>query len=589
MSKHKKKDVIIKDRHLLKRLFAFTKPYRGRLILSVLAAIVLAGFAPIRPYLIQLSVDKYIAEKLVEGLIYITLVQIGFLLIESIIRFVFMFVTNWLGQHVVDDIRRVVFKKVIYQDLKYFDHHPIGTLTTRTINDIESINNVFSEGLISIIADVLTILAILIVMFSTNWKLALICISILPLLFIATYIFKESVKKSFQMVRLAVSKLNAFVQEHISGMYIIQTLGVEGKEYEKFEALNGEHKKAHIKSIFAYSVFFPTVEIIMSIALGVLVWYGASKMLDGEVSQGVIIAFIFYLNMLFRPMRMLADKFNTLQMGMVAAERVFGVLDSQQFLKNNGTIHAENLKGDISFEQVFFAYNPGRPVLKDISFSLKEGETLALVGPTGAGKSSTINILTRMYEISSGSILIDGVNINDYDIYSLRKEIGVVLQDVFLFSGSIYDNITMFDDSFDLEDVVSICKDIGIHDFIMELPDNYHFNVRERGGSLSQGQRQLISFARVLLYDPRILILDEATSSVDTASEILIQNAIDKLISGRTSIVIAHRLSTIKKAQKIIVLRKGEIVEEGTHDNLLAIENGVYQRMYLTAQKKENG
>lgn len=588
MSNHKKKGDLIKDRHLLKRLFAFTKPYRGRLILSVLAAIVLAGFAPVRPYLIQLSVDKYIAEKLVEGLIYITLIQIGFLLVESVIRFVFMFVTNWLGQHVVDDIRRAVFKKVINQDLKYFDHHPIGTLTTRTINDIESINNVFSEGLISIIADVLTIIAILIVMFSTNWKLALVCIAILPLLFIATYIFKETVKKSFQMVRRAVASLNAFVQEHISGMYIIQTLGVEDKEYTKFVALNEEHRKAHIKSIFAYSVFFPTVEIIMSIALGVLVWYGAAKMLDGEVSQGVIIAFIFYLNMLFRPMRMLADKFNTLQMGMVAAERVFSVLDSQQYLKNNGTIIAENLKGDIVFENVFFAYNTGRPVLKDISFSLKEGETLALVGPTGAGKSSTINILTRMYEISSGSILIDGVNINDYDIYYLRKEVGVVLQDVFLFSGSIYDNITMFDDSFDLEDVVSICKDIGIHDFIMELPDNYHFNVRERGGSLSQGQRQLISFARVLLYDPRILILDEATSSVDTASEILIQKAIDKLISGRTSIVIAHRLSTINKAQKIIVLRKGEIVEEGTHDDLLAIDNGVYQRMYLTAQKKEN-
>jgi len=589
MSNHKKKGDLIKDRHLLKRLFAFTKPYRGRLILSVLAAIVLAGFAPVRPYLIQLSVDKYIAEKLVEGLIYITLIQIGFLLVESVIRFVFMFVTNWLGQHVVDDIRRAVFKKVINQDLKYFDHHPIGTLTTRTINDIESINNVFSEGLISIIADVLTIIAILIVMFSTNWKLALVCIAILPLLFIATYIFKETVKKSFQMVRRAVASLNAFVQEHISGMYIIQTLGVEDKEYTKFVALNEEHRKAHIKSIFAYSVFFPTVEIIMSIALGILVWYGAAKMLDGEVSQGVIIAFIFYLNMLFRPMRMLADKFNTLQMGMVAAERVFSVLDSQQYLKNNGTIIAENLKGDIVFENVFFAYNTGRPVLKDISFSLKEGETLALVGPTGAGKSSTINILTRMYEISSGSILIDGVNINDYDIYSLRKEVGVVLQDVFLFSGSIYDNITMFDDSFDLEDVVSICKDIGIHDFIMELPDHYHFNVRERGGSLSQGQRQLISFARVLLYDPRILILDEATSSVDTASEILIQKAIDKLISGRTSIVIAHRLSTINKAQKIIVLRKGEIVEEGTHDDLLAIDNGVYQRMYLTAQKKENG
>lgn len=587
MSKEEQREGVYKAGELLRRLLVFTKPYKSRLIFSIVTAILLAGLAPLRPYLIQLSVDKYIANKWVEGLITITIIQIGFLLFESLVRFAFMFVSNWLGQHVVDDIRRTVFKKIIHQDLQYFDHHPIGTLTTRTINDIESINNIFSEGLISIIADVLTILAILGIMFYTNWKLALVCIAILPVLFLATYIFKESVKKSFQMVRTAVSNLNAFVQEHISGMYIIQTLGAEEREFEKFEVINQEHRAAHIRSILAYSIFFPVVEIIMSIALGILVWYGAAKMLDGEVTQGVIIAFILYLNMLFRPMRMLADKFNTLQMGIVAAERVFTVLDTESKIKNKGTKILEEVKGEVVFKNVYFSYNPGTPVLKDINFSLQPGETLALVGPTGAGKSSMINILTRLYEIESGEIEIDGVNINDYDIYSLRKNVGVVLQDVFLFSGTIKENITLFDDSIPLDKVENICKEIGIHDFIMDLPGQYDFNVRERGGTLSQGQRQLISFARVLLYDPSILILDEATSSVDTGSEILIQKAIDKLIAGRTSIVIAHRLSTINKANKIIVLRKGEIVEEGTHSSLLAIENGVYHRMYLAAQEKE--
>ncbi|HLS71544.1 MAG TPA: ABC transporter ATP-binding protein [Chitinophagaceae bacterium] len=582
-NKNKKKDSI-----LLKRLLSFTRPYKGRLILSVISTIILALMAPLRPYLIQLSVDKYIANELVKGLIYITLIQIGILLLETVFRFVFMYITNWLGQNVVDDIRKAVFKKVIHQDLKYYDHNAIGTLTTRTINDIEAINNVFSEGLISIVADVLTILAILAVMFYTNWKLALVCIAILPVLFFATYIFKENVKKSFQMVRTAVAKLNAFVQEHISGMYIIQTLAAEEKELEKFTVINKDHRKAHIKSIFAYSVFFPVVEIIMSIALGILVWYGAARMLDGEISQGVIIAFILYLNMLFRPMRMLADKFNTLQMGIVAADRVFTVLDSESYLKNNGKLEPEKIEGSVTFKNVYFSYNPGKPVLKNINFNLKPSEALALVGPTGAGKSSIINILTRLYEIDSGSISIDAVNIKDYDIYALRSKVGVVLQDVFLFSGSIYDNITLFNNEMPLERVKNICKEIGIHKFIMELPDDYDFNVRERGGTLSQGQRQLISFARVLLYNPSILVLDEATSSVDTESEILIQKAIEKLIIGRTSIVIAHRLSTIKKAKKILVLRKGEIVEEGTHASLLNIENGVYRGMYLTAEKKES-
>jgi ATP-binding cassette subfamily B protein len=568
---------------LLKRIFYFTKPYKGRLWLSIILAIMLAALAPVRPYLIQLSVDQYIINKLLQGLIIICVIQLVMLLLESLVRFFFMYITNWLGQTVVNDLRQSVFKKVIHQNLAYYDKTPIGTLTTRTVNDIEAINNIFSEGLISIIADVLTIIAIMGIMFYTDWRLTLVSLSVFPLLILATYLFKESIKKSFNNVRNAVATLNAFVQEHITGMYIVQVFGGEDSAQKRFRKINKKHRDANINAIFAYSVFFPVVEIISAMAMGLLVWYGAARMLDYHATQGVIIAFILYLNLLSRPLRMLASKFNILQMGMVAGDRVFKVLDSEEHLQDNGTVKPVEIKGRVEFKDVYFSYNEKTPVLRGISFTVNAGETIALVGHTGAGKTSIISILNRLYEISSGEILIDNMPLNDYDIHELRKHIGVVLQDVFLFSGSILENITLRNEKIPFEKVEATCRMLDIHNFIMRLPGGYDFKVGERGNSLSQGQKQLLSFARALLYNPSILILDEATSSVDTESEILIQKAIDKLIHGRTAIVIAHRLSTIRKAKQIIVLEKGQIVEKGSHEELLPL-NGIYRKMYQAAQ-----
>jgi len=570
------------NRNLLLRILSYTRPYSWRLWTSLALAVMLAILAPVRPYLIQLSVDKFIMGNLLQGLINISVIQVGILLIESLFRFIFMYVSSWLGQTVVNDLRQHVFKKIVHQNLSYFDKTPIGTLTTRTVNDIEAVNDIFSEGLISIIADVLTIIAIMAIMFYTDWRLTLISLAVFPILILATYLFKESVNKSFQRVRNAVARLNAFVQEHITGMYVSQAFAAEDRELRKFIEINKEHRNANIKAIFAYSVFFPVVEIILALSMGLLVWYGASRMLDYKVSQGIIIAFIMYLNLLFRPLRMLADKFNTLQMGMVAGDRVFTVLDSDEHLHNNGTVKPGKINGKVAFEDVHFEYVKDIPVLRGISFNALPGETIALVGHTGAGKTSVISILNRLYEIRSGNILIDDVNLNDYDVLELRKHIGIVLQDVFLFSGTVFENITLRNENISLEKVQATCKLLGIHDFIMRLPDNYNFNIRERGNTLSQGQRQLLSFARALLYNPSILILDEATSSVDTESEILIQQAIDKMIKGRTAIVIAHRLSTIRKADKIIVLDKGVIIEQGTHEELLRL-NGTYEKMYTAA------
>lgn len=572
--------------HTLKKLFVFLKPYRARFIFSLILAIVLALLAPVRPYLIQLSIDDYMTADMWQMLVNITLIQFGILFVESALRLVFLYITTYTGQSVVNDMRQSVFRKVIYQRLSYYDKTPIGQLTTRTINDIESINNVFSDGLISILADILTIVAIISIMLYTDWKLTLVSLLVFPVLIVATYFFKESVKKSFQSVRNAVSALNAFVQEHISGMYIVQVFGAEKKEQTKFDLINKQHRDANIKAIMAYSIFFPVVEIILALSMGLLVWYGASRILDLEASQGVIISFIMYLNLLFRPLRMLADKFNTLQMGMVAGERVIKVLESEETLQENGTIVPDTIKGHIIFDQVYFEYVPGSPVLRGISFEAKPGTTLALVGHTGAGKSSIISILTRLYEIQKGVIEIDGVSLHDYDIYALRRKVAVVLQDVFLFSGTVRDNITLGNNQISQAKVEEVCKILGIHSMIMRLPGGYGFDVKERGNSLSQGQRQLISFARALIMDPAILILDEATASVDSESEILIQKAIDKMIAGRTAVVIAHRLSTIRKAEKIIVLDKGQVAEKGTHDELIQLK-GKYFAMYQAARKKE--
>jgi len=572
----------------LRKMFSFLKPYRLRFWISVVLSIILSLMAPVRPYITQLSIDHYIGNKLLQGLIYISVAHLVILLVESAIRFVFMYITSWVSQHVVNDMRNAVFKKISYQNLSYFDNTQVGTLTTRTINDLEAVNDVFSDGIVSILADLLTILAILGVMFYTDWRLTLISLAAFPLLILATYFFKESVNRSFMRVRNAVSSLNAFVQEHLTGMYIVQAFAAEKSEAEKFNEINKEHRDANIRSIMAYSVFFPVVEIILAISMGLLVWYGAVRMLNAEITQGVIIAFIMYLNQLFRPLRMLADKFNTLQMGIIAGERVITVLEDDNYLKYNGTLEASPLRGAVKLEDVCFEYKPGIPVLKGISFEVREGETVAIIGHTGAGKSSVISILTRLYEIQSGRILIDGRDINDYNIYELRRQVGVVLQDVFLFSGTILENITMNNPALTREQVVDVCKLLGIHEFIMNLPDNYDFNVRERGGTLSQGQRQLISFARALIYDPRILILDEATASIDSASEQLVQHAIGQLVKDRTAIVIAHRLSTIRKADNIIVLDKGVIIEQGNHEQLM-LQDGMYAQMYKVGRFSSAG
>jgi len=571
---------------ILNQLLGFIKPYKGRFILSLVLCIVLAVIAPVRPYLISLSVDEYIANNLWQMLVNITIIQVGILFIENGLKFFFLYLTNWTGQNVVNDMRQQVFNKVVHQKLSFFDKTPIGTLTTRTINDIEAVNDVFANGLISILADILTIIAIMGIMFYTDWRLTLVSLSVFPILIVATYFFKESVKKSFQSVRNAVAQLNAFVQEHISGMYIVQVFGATKNEQEKFEEINRHHRDANIKSIFAYSVFFPVVEIILALATGLLVWYGASEMMEMTVSQGVIISFTMYINQLFRPLRMLADKFNTLQMGIIAGERVLKVLDSDEHLQHNGTVQPEKIVGDVEFHDVHFEYVPHVPVLNGISFHVNSGETLALVGHTGAGKSSIINILTRLYEIKSGKIYIDGIELREYDIYKLRQKVAVVLQDVYLFSGSIFDNIAMGDPDVTLEQVRQVCEYLGIDEMIARLPNGYYFNVKERGSTLSHGQKQLISFARALISNPSILILDEATASVDSESEILIQKAIETMVKGRTSIVIAHRLSTIKNAHKILVLEKGHIIEAGTHEELMRLQ-GVYYNMKTISEEKQ--
>jgi ATP-binding cassette subfamily B protein len=596
--KEKKKSVKLSE---LKRVFFFVRPYRRYFYGSVLLAILMAAFAPIRPYLIRLTIDKSAGKNIqapgwlqkllfdndlstpARFILYVTIFQIGFILIETAIRFAFTFITAWLGQSVVKDLRVTVFNKIIHLNLRQFDITPIGTLTTRTINDIESINDIFSDGLIPIIADLLTIIITLITMFWMDWRLTLIALIPFPFLIVATYYFKESVNKSFISVRNAVASLNAFVQEHITGMSIVQAFAAEGREFNKFNEINKEHRNANIKAIFAYSVFFPVVELVLAISTALaVVWIAHLKL-----EPGLLVAFIIFLNQIFRPLRVIADKFNVFQMGMIAAERVFKVLDNEDVMKEQSIDHSQqltdhslhSLQGSIEFSNVSFAYVDDNEVLKQISFQVNAGETVALVGHTGSGKTSIISLLNRLYHIKQGEIKVDGRNIEEYDVEFLRKHIGVVLQDVFLFSGSIMDNITLRNPAITKQEVIAAAKMIGMHDFIMQLPNGYDYNVMERGNTLSLGQRQLISFIRALLYNPSILILDEATSSIDTESELLIQDAIDTLIKGRTSIVIAHRLSTIRKANKIIVLDNGHIKEMGTHNELLAL-NGFYANLH---------
>lgn len=586
---------------LLRRVFQFAAPYKRRFYTSLALAILLAVLSPVRPYLIQLTINDYVKDgtatslldkiRFIDIVIWVTVIQIGLLLIESAFRFWFSFLTAWLGQTVVKDLRVKVYRKILGLNLSQFDKTPIGTLTTRTINDIEAINDIFADGLIPIIADLLSIIAILIFMFVSDWRLTLVSLAPFPILIAATYVFKESVNKSFIRVRNAVAALNAFVQEHITGMPVVQAFAAEDREFNKFKKINREHRNANIKAIFAYSVFFPVVEIVLAVGTSLLVWWAATHamQLEGRAAEdliGKMISFYLCLNLLFRPLRVIADKFNVLQMGMVASERVFKVLDNDDYVKKDGDFAPAQVKGKIEFDHVSFAYVDDRYVLKDVNFKAEAGETIAIVGHTGSGKTTIISLINRLYHIQKGSIRVDDVNIEDFQLDALRKNVGVVLQDVFLFSGSVLDNITLRNPEIPRERVIEAAKLIGMHDFIMRLPGGYDYNVMERGSSLSLGQRQLLSFIRALLYNPSILILDEATSSVDTESELLIQEAIDKLIAGRTSIVIAHRLSTIRKATQIIVLDKGEVKEAGNHEELMKLQ-GFYYKLHQMQFEKQ--
>ncbi|MCX3263769.1 ABC transporter ATP-binding protein [Pedobacter agri] len=566
---------------LLKRIFQYVKPYRAVFVWSVILTILLAAISPVRPFLIKYTLDHYILLGNYSGLVKMTMLMIFMLILQTLIQYNHTLLTNTLGQSVIRDLRIKVFNHITSLRLKYFDKTPIGQLITRTVSDLETIADIFSEGLISMIGDSLQVVVIVGVMLYTDWELSLVVLLPIPLLIIATRKFQKAIKVAFQEIRNEVSNLNTFLQEHITGVSIVQYFARERQEYKKFYAINKRYRDANIRSNWYYSIFFPVVELISAMSLGLLVWYGAKSILEKplDVTPGTITQFIMYLGMVFTPIRQLADKFNTLQMGMVGAERVFKVLDTDEVTVNTGTEKPAKLDGNIKFQDVWFAYNDENYVLKDLSFDVKAGETVALVGATGAGKSSTINILNRFYEVKKGEITVDGIRIEDFDLDYLRSNIATVLQDVFLFSDTILNNITLNNPEITIEEVVNAAKKVGAHEFIERLPGGYQYNVMERGATLSAGQAQLISFIRALVHNPAILVLDEATSSVDTETELLIQKAIDNLMDGRTSIVIAHRLSTIQKANQIIVLDKGEIKEKGTHQQLLKL-NGYYKKLY---------
>ena len=567
MKKEEKSGQIF-DVQILKRIYDFLMPYRLRFWSLVSLIMVSACVVPLNPLLIRYTIDNYIAQGNYPKLALMLLIMMGVLLLQGFLQFVSAYTAGWLGQTVIRDIRVKLYAKILKLRLKFFDDTPIGRLVTRTVSDIETLNDVFSDGLAAIAGDILQLIIIFAVMFYTDWRLTLITLSTVPFMVVSTYYFKEYIKKSFNEVRSAVANLNSFVQEHITGMNIVQIFNAEKLEYTKFLKINEVHRDANIKSIFAYSVYYPVADMILAGGTGLIVWFGSKQILHNDMTLGTLTAFIMFMNLFFRPIRFLADRFNTLQMGIVSTERILKLLDSDDYSVNDGNIKA-NLEGNVKFENVWFAYNDEEYVLKDISFEVKQGETIALVGATGAGKSSTVNLLSRFYDINKGKILIDNIDLQEYVLDSLRRQIGVVLQDVFLFSDTIEYNITLGDKSITREKVVEAAKLVGAHDFIEKLPNSYDYNVMERGATLSVGQRQLISFVRALVHNPKVIVLDEATSSVDTETEEMIQNAISKLMKGRTAIVIAHRLSTIQNASKILVLDKGEIKESGTHEELL--------------------
>jgi ATP-binding cassette subfamily B multidrug efflux pump len=562
----------IVDSKVLKKLFAFAKPYMYQFWILVFLTIFMAAIVPLRPYIIRIMIDNQIASGDYQGLINMIGLLLGLLLLQSIVQYSHTFLSGVLGQFVIKDIRIKLFRHVQSLRLKFFDQTPIGRLVTRNVSDIETLAEVFSQGVAAIIGDLLQLLVIFGFMLYIDWELALISLSTLPILILATYIFKERVKVSFNTVRTAVSNLNTFVQEHITGMSIVQIFNSESTELKKFKEINKEHRTANVKSVMYYSVYFPVAEIVQASGIGLVVWFGAGGVIQERIEVGVLIAFIMYIQMFFRPIRMIADRFNTLQMGIVCATRIMDLLDNKETTSNAGILASEVLKGTVNFDQVWFAYNGEDWVLKNISFEVKSGKTLALVGATGAGKSSIVNLLNRFYEINKGHIYLDGQEIKNYELSFLRKNIAVVLQDVFLFSDSIFNNITLKNPNISREQVYQAAELVGASTFIERLPGGYDYDVMERGATLSVGQRQLI-------YDPKIIILDEATSSVDSDTEFLIQGAISKLMKGRTAIVVAHRLSTIQNADNIMVLDRGEIKEQGTHDDLLSRE-GYYAKLH---------
>ncbi len=576
------------DWSVLKRLMRFVRPYKGRFYLVVFLTVAIGLLSPIRPLLVQYTLDRDVANSNYMGMVWMIAGLFGLLIIQSIAQYAHTYLSGWLGQQVIRDIRTKLYDHLIHLRLKFYDKTPIGRLVTRTISDVETLADVFSEGLAAMVSDLLQIIFILAIMFYTDWRLSLLSLSTIPLMLISTYIFKEKIKVAFNDVRNAVANLNTFVQEHITGMNIVQIFASEKHELKKFKDINKDHRDSNLRSVLYYSIYFPVAEIIASAGIGLLVWYGAKGVLHVEttgITIGKLIAFIMYIQMFFRPIRMIADRYNTLQMGIVSSSRILNLLDDQTYVQKNGTHSPAHIRGDVSLEKVWFAYNEEQYVLKGIDLSIKAGETVALVGATGAGKSSIINLLNRFYEINKGEIKIDGCDIREYELGNLRKNIGVVLQDVFLFSDTIYKNVNLGSEEVTEEMVWHAADLVGARKFIDRLPGKLHYNVMERGATLSVGQRQLISFIRAMVYDPRILVLDEATSSVDSETEEMIQNAIEKMMKGRTAIVIAHRLSTIQKADKIIVLDKGEIKEAGRHEALLQLD-GFYAQLHKMQYKE---
>ena len=569
------------DWGLYKKLMRYVRPYRVTYYFVLLAAILLSGFSTLTPYLLKVTVDDYIRPKDYDGIVLFTGFMLGALLMEVLFQFLFVFFANWMGQQVIRDIRVSLYQKIIYFRMAYYDKSAVGRLVTRSVNDIETIASIFSQGLFMIIADILKMLLVIGIMIAINWQLSLIVFSILPIIMYATRLFQKSMKKAFEEVRLQVANLNSFVQERISGMKIVQLFHREQEEISSFMQINEKHKKAWLKTVWYNSIFFPVAEISSSVTIGLLVWYGGLRVVtDGSISLGEIFLFIQMSQMLFRPLRQIADKFNSLQMGMVAAERIFDILETEAQIPDTGQHTALSVQGKITLKDLRFSYLPGEEVLRGISVTIQPGETVAIVGATGAGKSTIINLLSRFYDYDSGDILIDSYSIRDIKLDALRQHVGVVLQDVFLFSDSIFNNITLHNPEITEAQVIAAAKEIGVHDFISSLPGGYHYNVKERGVMLSAGQRQLVAFLRAYLSNPSILVLDEATAAIDSYAEELIQNATAKITAGKTSLIIAHRLATVKNADRILVMEQGEIVESGNHKTLLEIEGGVYAKLY---------